>query len=217
MKKNIDITNTMTIKENQNWQRVESVIEWANMSTNYFAKYIGLPRGENLYQIKKGNNGISRDLAAKIIARFPAISKLWLLTGEGEMFASSEHQPAVLDASQKEQTTKQRKGVGVPFYSVGLASGIRNLSEIRPDYNMIVPYIGEYDFAIRESATITRQDAVTSPILFLKGVEPNQMELGKEYVVVDEDSVRIERIFSSNALAEGVQKVYRIVAKLTMA
>ena len=29
------------------------------MTVNYFALYIGLPRGENLYQIKKGNNGIS--------------------------------------------------------------------------------------------------------------------------------------------------------------
>jgi len=39
-----------------NWQRIDSVIRWANMTINYFALYIGLPRGENLYQIKKGNN-----------------------------------------------------------------------------------------------------------------------------------------------------------------
>lgn len=37
-----------------NWQRIDSVIRWANMTINYFALYIGLPRGENLYQIKKG-------------------------------------------------------------------------------------------------------------------------------------------------------------------
>ena len=39
-----------------NWQRIDSVIRWANMTINYFALYIGLPRGENLYQIKKGNH-----------------------------------------------------------------------------------------------------------------------------------------------------------------
>ena len=42
-----------------NWQRIDSVIRWANMTINYFALYIGLPRGENLYQIKKGNNGMN--------------------------------------------------------------------------------------------------------------------------------------------------------------
>ena len=64
-----------------NWQRIDSVIRWANMTINYFALYIGLPRGENLYQIKKGNNGISRNLADKIVTKFPEISLAWLLTG----------------------------------------------------------------------------------------------------------------------------------------
>lgn len=52
----------MREKQN-NWQRIEAVIKWANMSTNYFARHIGLARGENLYQIKRGNNGISLDVA----------------------------------------------------------------------------------------------------------------------------------------------------------
>ena len=44
-------------------KRIESIIRWANMTTNYFARYIGAaPRRKNLYQIKRGNNGISRDV-----------------------------------------------------------------------------------------------------------------------------------------------------------
>ena len=39
-----------------NWQRIDSVIRWANMTINYFALYIGLPRGENLYQINSSLN-----------------------------------------------------------------------------------------------------------------------------------------------------------------
>ncbi len=68
------------------WQRVEAVIKWANMSTNHFARHIGLARGENLYQIKRGNNGVSLDVAGRIVNKFPQIDKLWLLTGEGQMF-----------------------------------------------------------------------------------------------------------------------------------
>ena len=38
------------------WQRIEMVIQQSKLTVNAFARHIGLPRGENLYQIKKGNN-----------------------------------------------------------------------------------------------------------------------------------------------------------------
>lgn len=69
-----------------NWQRIEQVIKWTGAaSVSAFAREIGLNRAENLYQIKRGNNGISRDLAESVTAKYPQISKAWLLTGEGEM------------------------------------------------------------------------------------------------------------------------------------
>lgn len=67
------------------WQRIEAVIKMAQMTTNAFARHIGLARGENLYQIKRGNNGVSLDLADRIVAKFPKVNKLWLLTGDGQM------------------------------------------------------------------------------------------------------------------------------------
>lgn len=72
------------------WDRIVAIVEMTEMTTNRFAKYIGLPRGENLYQIKRGNNGISLDLAESICIKFPQINKLWLLTGEGKMFLNTE-------------------------------------------------------------------------------------------------------------------------------
>lgn len=67
------------------WERIEAVIKMAQMTTNGFARHIGLARGENLYQIKRGNNGVSLDVADRIVAKFPEVSKLWLLTGDGQM------------------------------------------------------------------------------------------------------------------------------------
>ena len=67
------------------WERIERILAEQGMSINGFAKYIGLPRGENLYQIKRGNNGVSLDVANRIVAKFPEVSKLWLLTGDGPM------------------------------------------------------------------------------------------------------------------------------------
>lgn len=54
-----------------NWQRIEMVIQQSKMTANAFARHIGLPRGENLYQIKKGNNGISLDVATPHLPTLP--------------------------------------------------------------------------------------------------------------------------------------------------
>lgn len=64
------------------WKRLEEVIAATGHTVNSFARHIGLPRGENLYQIKRGNNGISRDVAERIHAQFPQYSVGWLMFGE---------------------------------------------------------------------------------------------------------------------------------------
>ncbi len=78
----------MREKQN-NWQRIEAVIKWANMSTNYFARSIsGWRAAKTSTRLKRGNNGISLDVADRIVSKFPQVDKLWLLTGEGQMFSA---------------------------------------------------------------------------------------------------------------------------------
>ena len=113
----------MREKQN-NWQRIEAVIKWANMSTNFFARYIGLARGENLYQIKRGNNGISLNVADRIVSKFPQIDKLWLLTGEGQMFA---------DARQR--------GMQIPFYNTDVEQHIASLDRLEAECDLVVTAI----------------------------------------------------------------------------
>lgn len=72
----------MAKQNNECWERIEKVLKLAGMSTNYFAKYIGLARGENLYQIKRGKNRISLDVAQKIHEKFPKFSIPWLMFGD---------------------------------------------------------------------------------------------------------------------------------------
>ena len=71
----------------QDRERLWQIIRWSGFSTNCFASEIGLKRAENLYQIQRGNNGISRELAYLIVRRFPQISPGWLLMGEATMLA----------------------------------------------------------------------------------------------------------------------------------
>ena len=120
----------MREKQN-NWQRIEAVIKWANMSTNYFARYIGLARGENLYQIKRGNNGISLDVADRIVSKFPQVDKLWLLTGEGQMFSD-----------------EKLRGVQIPFYNVDVEQAIDHVAHLEAESSLMVPQAGQCDLAM---------------------------------------------------------------------
>ena len=118
-------------EKKDNWQRIESVIRWANMTTNYFARYIGLPRGENLYQIKRGNNGISRDVAERIVAKFPEIDLLWLLTGNGQMFSGG-----------------RQLGTQIPFYRADAELQIMQTGKLRPECDLVIPMLADCDLAM---------------------------------------------------------------------
>lgn len=88
------------------WERIEDIIDHYRFhNVSAFARRLGLGRAENLYQIKRGNNGISMKLAETIHSAFPEISKAWLLTGEDEMLAgNSANSPTHIHACVEEET-----------------------------------------------------------------------------------------------------------------
>ena len=67
-------------------ERIKKVLDHANMSASRFAKHIGLKTPQNIYDIQRGKHGISKLVAEKITAKYLNINRIWLLTGEGEMF-----------------------------------------------------------------------------------------------------------------------------------
>ena len=69
---------------NANWERLCKVIEHSGLSVNAFARAIGLSCGETLYQIRRGNNGISPNVAKRIHQKYPDFSLAWLMFGCGE-------------------------------------------------------------------------------------------------------------------------------------
>ena len=79
-----------TYEPNEQWERLYAVIVWAKMNTRSFALHIGLPAAENLYRIKRGQNGISRNVAQLITGSFPQISRGWLLFGDGAMLRDDD-------------------------------------------------------------------------------------------------------------------------------
>lgn len=179
----------MREKQN-NWQRIEAVIKWANMSTNYFARYIGLARGENLYQIKRGNNGISLDVADRVVSKFPQVDKLWLLTGEGTMF-----------------TEDRIRGAQIPFYRHDPEQGIPDLNHLESECSLVVPMVGDCDFAMCYSGRAMGDVVPPGTVVLLQAVDFDAIIPGGEYVIVSRKIVTLRIVRT----IEGEEKL-RLVA-----
>lgn len=163
----------MREKQN-NWQRIEAVIKWANMSTNYFARHIGLARGENLYQIKRGNNGISLDVADRVINKFPQVDKLWLLTGEGQMFAEVSMRSAQ-----------------IPFYNTDVELGVAEGKHQEAESYLMIPQVQECDMAMCYMGRAMGALLPPGSIVLLKSVDRDAIIPGGEYVIVSRKIVTL--------------------------
>lgn len=100
----------MKTEYNAAWERLEKVIRTTGHTVNSFAKHIGLLRSENLYQIKRGNNEISRDLARRIHELYPIFSTAWLMCGDEEIL------PPGISSVPLAESIQESPVVRIPIY-----------------------------------------------------------------------------------------------------
>lgn len=167
---------------NANWARIWQVIEMSGMTINAFAHHIGLLRSETLYQIKSGKNGISRNVADCIVCKFPQISKPWLLTGYGSMYASDD-----------ENCIMQ-----IPFYNCDLRMIPEIAGDRHPDSYMFVPQIKSADLAICYCSDDMEPSVANGTVLFLKKIDVESMILGNEYVIIGQKLVTLRKVRSTS-------------------
>lgn len=171
-----------------NWQRLEQVVKWSGMSTNRFALSIGLKRSENLYQIKRGNFGISKELARLISQKHPMISRLWLLTGEGQMLEGKASADSVLD------TIKALDGA-VPFYNIDALQVLKEDSDkLKPHNYLVIPALKNCDFAAQCSGNSMAPEMPAGSTLVFKEVSIETILPGEAYLVVTKDYTTIKYI-----------------------
>lgn len=71
-------------------ERLTKVIDYSGLNPSEFANHIGLSSRQHVYDILKGKTkSITEQVRNKIIACYPEISEVWLLTGRGEMLLPS--------------------------------------------------------------------------------------------------------------------------------
>ncbi len=179
----------MTNKYN-NWERLQRVIDYSKMSANAFALYIGMARAENIYHIKRGNFGISEDLAKRIVARFPNINPTWLLTGVGSMFRN------VVGENTK-----------VPFYEGELCDIICDIEGVAPRGFYNLPYSCDCDMVVRTMVRGMMNPGTAAADLFLKHAAVDDIVQGNEYIVVLADDVVWRKIRIVRGSAEELRLV----------
>lgn len=143
------------------------MIERFGKSINGFAMQIGLQRAENLYHIRKGNYGISEDLADRIISCDPEIDRTWLLSGVGNMLKS--------ECIQREE---------IPFYIEDMDAVLPNLVNIEPSGYVTLPYKTNCDIVVRSFSKSMSDTISAAQDLFLKRVEVEDVVQGNEYVLI---------------------------------
>lgn len=128
---------------------------------------IGLQRAENIYHIRKGNYGISEDLAERIVNTDPEIDKTWLLSGVGSMLKSE-----CIDQEQ------------IPFYIEEAEKILPNIANIEPSAYITMPYKTNCDVVVRSFSKPMSDTISAAQDLFLKRSEVHEVVQGNEYVLV---------------------------------
>ena len=71
-------------------ERIEAIIEHYGINAQRLASMIGAKTKQSIYNLLKGQTRtISAEMQQKIVDAFPEISRLWLITGEGQMLIGS--------------------------------------------------------------------------------------------------------------------------------
>ena len=184
------MTNRSTAKDG--WDRLSQVVDESGLTLHSFAMAIGLLRSETLYQIRRGQIGISNKVADSIIAAYPQYNKAWLLTGFGNKYADPS----------------SAKG-HIPFYNCNL-SQIINIDHIEPESYIFLPMASSADFAIIYHGEDMMPSIPSGTVLLLSKCDPRAVVYGNEYVVVTEKFVTLRRV--RNQQSDTLEPRFRLEA-----
>ena len=150
------------------WDRLDAVIKWLELTPHSFAREIGLNRSENLYRIKNNKNGISRRLAAQIVEKYPTVNDVWLLTGSGSMLKSDKFGDII----------------EIPYYSNGINQYLSEPDKLDSSFSM--PNFFKANLAIDSHICIAEDIIPEDSVVFLKNHTTKKIVYGKLYYIVME-------------------------------
>lgn len=159
--------------------RIRQFISYIGLTVSEFEGKAGLSNGS----VSKMGDGTRRTTIDKISNSFPELSKVWLLTGEGEMLTTDA--PVV---EQRKQESEENEGKLIPLLPLsaegGSLDGFDNLGVSLPDCEVIYSPIKDADMAITVSGKSMEPDYPEGCRVVVKRIDHALfIEWGREYVL----------------------------------
>ena len=159
--------------------RIRQFISCIGLTVSEFEGKVGLSNGS----VSKMGDGTRRSTIDKISNSFPELSKIWLLTGEGEMLNTDA--PVV---EQRKQESEENEGKLIPLLPLsaegGSLDGFDNLGVSLPDCEVIYSPIKDADMAITVSGKSMEPDYPEGCRVVVKRINHALfIEWGREYVL----------------------------------
>lgn len=107
----------------------------------------------------------------QITAKYPSISKGWLLTGEGEMFIDTP--PAT----------------GIPFYGIDAVDIVQipQAGRPQPNFQISIPPLQDCHLAALVTGVAMQPDIPAGAMVVLQQVDVKRVIPGEAYVIISED------------------------------
>ena len=158
---------------NSAWERLSIIIKESGMTIHSFAAFIQLPRSETLYQIKRGQIGISRHVARAVIEHFPEYSEAWLQSGFGTMYSNPSRELGY-----------------IPYYNCEIAQ-IADIDSMEASDYLYLPMVTDFDFAVTYLGDEMQPIVTAGSVLVLKQVGLQSVVYGNIYLVRTEHFVAL--------------------------
>nr|DAN81839.1 MAG TPA: putative transcriptional regulator [Caudoviricetes sp.] len=159
--------------------RLEEFIRFKGLATSRFESMCHLSNG----YVRNLKNQVGDEKLNNILSAFPELSKVWLLTGEGEMLNTDA--PVV---EQRKQESEENEGKLIPLLPLsaegGSLDGFDNLGVSLPDCEVIYSPIKDADMAITVSGKSMEPDYPEGCRVVVKRIDHALfIEWGREYVL----------------------------------
>lgn len=175
-------------------ERIRQFIRHLGLTVSEFEGKVGLSNGS----VSKMGDGTRRKTIDKISNSFPELSKVWLLTGEGEMLTS--------EAPEVEQTiqgNEDSEGKLIPLLPLsaegGSLDGFDNLGVSLPDCEVIFSPIKDADMALTVSGKSMEPTYPEGCRVVVKRINHALfIEWGREYVLDTENGIVLKTLEPSD-------------------
>lgn len=173
-------------------QRILQYIAHLQISKRVFYTSIGISRGT-----LESKSGITEDIIRRFLEKFPDVSPLWLLTGEGEMLKSR------LYPYDEEEPKANQALEGAPYYDVDFIGGfkeVENDQQLIPAYYIdFKPYNGNGILWCNICGRSMEPELSSGDIMAIKEVTSpiEYIPYGDIYAIVTDDYRTVKRITRS--------------------